>query len=89
MTPEQLKAIVVKQFEATGLLGCLDLEHSEFRELPRFFETSHLSMDLTISDASLASVACCLASQVKSDLSVSQGVEVEVSIRTKTPVLQE
>ncbi len=83
MTPEQLKAIVVERFEAAGLLGCLDLEHSAFRELPRFFETSHLSMDLTMADASLASVACSLAGQVKSDLFLSQGVEVEVSIRTK------
>src|ERR1700758_1331672 len=60
-----------------------------FRELPRFFETSHLSMDLTIADVSLAPVAGSLANQVKSDLFVSQGVEVDVSIRAKTPVFQE
>jgi hypothetical protein len=89
MTPEQLKAIVVEQFDAAGLLGSLDLEDSEFRELPRFFETSHLSIDLTIADVSLAPVAGSLANQVKSDLFVSQGVEVDVSIRAKTPVFQE
>jgi hypothetical protein len=89
MTPEQLKAIVVEQFEAAGLLGCLDLEQSEFRELPRFFETSHLSMDLMIADASLAAVAWSLAGEVKSELSMSRGVEVDLLIRTKTNVSPE
>jgi hypothetical protein len=84
MTPEQLKAIVVEQFETAGLLGCLQLEDSEFRELPRFFETSHLAMELTIADPSLASVTHHVAEEVKSDLFLNRGVEVDVHIRIKS-----
>ena len=83
MTAEQLKAVVIEEFEAAGLLGFLDLENSEFRELPRFFEVSHLEMELAVTEHSFIPVVSTLAEQVKNELSLSRGIEVDVLIRAR------
>jgi hypothetical protein len=86
MTAEQLKATVIEQFEAAGLVGYLDLESSEFRELPRFFEVSHLEMELAVTEQSFLPGVRRLAEQVKSELFLSRGIEVDVLIRARTLV---
>jgi len=58
MTPDGLKKRVVEEFNSKNLLKCLDVETSVFRELPRFFEASHLSMRLVLDD--LAAVAALM-----------------------------
>lgn len=88
MNPEQLRAIVTERFQAVGLLHCLDLADSKFNELPRFFEESHLTMELSITDPSLVPVACNLMNQLKSNLSLEHGVELEVVVRDKTLIGQ-
>ena len=88
MSAEQLKAIVAERFQAVGLLHCLDLEDSTFDELPRFFEESHLTMELSITEPSLVPVACSLTNQLKSDLSLKHGVELEVVVRARTLIGQ-
>ena len=84
MNPEQLKAIVRERFQAVGLLHCLDLEDSKFNEFPAFFEVSHLTLDLTIDDPSLLPVASSLTNQLKSELYLEHGVELDVVVRAKT-----
>lgn len=84
MTPEQLKVVFAKRFQAAGLLHGLDLEESKFSERPRFFEVSHLAVELSVTDPSLVAAVSSLADQVKSDLFVGHGVELDVLIRTKT-----
>ena len=86
MNPEHLRAIVIERFQAAGMLHCLDLEDSKFNEMPTFFEVSHLVMELSISDPSLAAVARRLMNQLKSDLSQEHSVELEVVVRAKTLV---
>jgi hypothetical protein len=66
----------------------LDLEDSKFSELPAFFEVSHLALDLTIDDPALIPVASSLTNQLKSDLYLEQGVELDVVVRAKTFVGQ-
>jgi hypothetical protein len=86
MTPEQLKEMVMQQFRSMGLLRCLDLEDSEFTELPTFFEVAHLSLDLTVNDPSVVCAAKSIAEQIKADLLMQQGVELEILVRTKALV---
>ena len=81
MTPEQLKALVLARFHAVGLLDVIDLQDSTFGELPRFFEVSHLSMDLTVTDPCFAPAVRSLVDQIKSDLFVSRGVELDAGTR--------
>ncbi len=86
MTPATLKEIVEQQFKAMGLLQCLDFGDSEFRELPAFFEVSHLSMDLTVTDAAVISVVQSVADQLKTDLFNQRGIELDVLVRSKAMV---
>jgi hypothetical protein len=86
MTPSMLREVVVEQFRYMGLLQCLDLEESEFRELPTFFEVSHLSMDLAVNDPEAIPVVQSVADQLKTDLLVERGVELEVLVRGKALV---
>jgi hypothetical protein len=86
MTVAMLKEVVVEQFRSVGLLQCLDLGESEFRELPTFFEVSHLSMDLAVCDPEAIPVVQSIADQMKTDLFVERGVELEVLVRAKALV---
>lgn len=86
MTPSMLREVVVEKFKSMGLLQCLDLGESEFRELPTFFEVSHLSMDLAVSDPEAIPVVQSVADQLKTDLFVERGVELEVLVRGKALV---
>jgi hypothetical protein len=69
-----------------GLLPCLDLDDSEFRELPTFFEVSHLSVDLTVTDTAVLPTVQSVADQLRIDLLVERGIELEVLVRTKACV---
>jgi hypothetical protein len=86
MTPSMLKEVVVEQFKSMGLLQCLDLGESEFRELPTFFQISHLSMDLAVYDPEAIPVVQSIADQLKTDLLVERSVELEVLVRGKALV---
>ncbi len=79
MTPEGLKKRVVEEFNSNGLLKCLDVDVSAFRELPRFFEASHLSMRLVLDDVATVAAAGSIAAEIKRDLE-RQGVELEYEI---------
>ena len=57
MSPDGLKKRILEEFNGSGLLEFLDVETSAFRELPRFFEASHLSMQLVLEDASVLAAA--------------------------------
>lgn len=83
MNPEQLKNIVMGRFQAAGLLDCLDLGDSRFSELPRFFEVAHFRIELSVKDAALATAVRQIAERMKSELSVSRGVELDVLIQTR------
>lgn len=83
MTPTMLKVVITEKFKAMGLLPCLDLDDSEFRELPTFFEVSHLSVDLTVTDTAVLPTVQSVADQLRIDLLVERGIELEVLVRTK------
>lgn len=70
-----------------GLLSCLDLEDSEFRELPTFFEVSHLAMDLTVTDSAILASAQSIADALRTELSTERGVELEVLVRARSCTL--
>jgi len=80
MTPDGLKKRVVEEFNCNGLLRCLDVETSAFRELPRFFEASHLAMRLVLHDIAALAAATSVAAEIKRDLE-QKGVELEYEIR--------
>lgn len=86
MTPDALKKRVVEEFNSIGLLKCLDVETSAFRELPRFFEASHLSMRLVLDNVATVAAASCVAAAIKRDLE-RQGVELEYEIRPQWNVV--
>ena len=86
MTPDGLKNRVVEEFNSNGLLKCLVVETSAFRELPHFFEASHLSMRLVLDDVAAVAVASCIAAEIKRDLE-GQGVELEYEIRPQWKVV--
>jgi len=85
MTPDALKKKVVDECNSIGLLNCLDVETSAFSELPRFFETSHLSMWLVLNDVAAVAAVSTIAAKIKRDLQ-RQGVEVEYEIRAQWKV---
>ena len=86
MTPDGLKKRVVKEFKSGGLLKGLDVETCVFRELPRFFEASHLSMRLVIDDIAAVAAASRAAAEIKRDLE-RKGVELEYEIRPQWSVV--
>jgi hypothetical protein len=70
----------VEEFQSVGLLKSLSVETSAFHELPRLFESSHLSMRLVLDDVGAVAAAGSLAADIKRDLERC-GVEVEYEIR--------
>ncbi len=82
MTPEALKKRIMEEFNSIGLLQRLNVETSAFRELPRFFETSHLSMRLVLDDVAAVAAASAIVAEIKRDLE-RQGVELEYEIRAQ------
>jgi|SRR5271165_4598373 len=86
MSPDELKKRVTEDFEGIGLLKCLDVETSAFRELPRLFEVAHLSMRLVLDDMAAVAAASSIAGRTKRDLE-RQGVELEYEIRVQWKVV--
>ena len=86
MSPEALKKRIVEEFHSIGLLQRLNVDTSAFRELPRFFETSHLSMRLVLDDVAAVAAASAIVAEIKRDLE-RQGVELEYEIRAQWKVL--
>ena len=82
MSPDALKKRVVEEFHGIGLLEFLDVETSAFRELPRFFEASHLSMQLVLENAYALAAATAIAARMKRELE-EQSVELEYEIRVQ------
>lgn len=87
MTPDVLKQRVVEEFNSIGLLKSLDVETSAFRELPRLFEVSHLSMRLVLDDVGAVTAASSIAAEIKRELE-RQGVELEYEIRAQWKVVR-
>jgi hypothetical protein len=85
ITPGALKQKVIEEFEAASLLNVLQLESSLFRDLPHFFEVSHLSMRLVLNDVAAMATAGILAAKLKRDLQ-EQGVELEYTIAARWKV---
>lgn len=86
MSPDSLRKRVMEEFQSTGLLQCLDLESSAFRELPRFFEASHLSMRLVLQDAAALAAVSGTAAQIRRDLE-RQGIALDYLIRVQWKVM--
>ena len=86
MSPDALKKRILEEFNGSGLLEFLDVETSAFRELPRFFEASHLSMQLVLEDASVLAAASAIAAKMKRELD-QQGIELEYEIRVQWKVV--
>jgi hypothetical protein len=87
MTPNELKNKVVEAFDSANVLTSLEVDASSFRELPRLFESSHLSMRIMLNDQAAMAVAGSIAAKLKSDLQQA-GVELEYSIITQWKVLR-
>ncbi len=85
MTQNALKERIVKEFESAGLIKCLELEESGFRELPGFFEVSHLAICLTLNDVAALAGAGSIAAKLKSDLH-QEGIELDYAIRVQWAV---
>jgi len=86
MTADALKKRVVEEFKSLGLLKSLDVETSDFSELPRLFEVSHLSMRLVLDDVGAVAQATRVAAEIKRDLE-RHGVELEFEIRPQWRVV--
>jgi hypothetical protein len=86
MTPDALKKRVVEDFKSLGLLKSLDVETSNFSELPRMFEVGHLSMRLVLDDVGAVAEASRIAAEIKHDLE-RHGVELEFEIRPQWRVV--
>ncbi len=82
MTPDSLRAKLIKEFDSVKLLHSLDLKDSTFQELPRLFETSHLAMQVVLSEVSALATASRIAAALKRDLA-QQGIELEYSITVR------
>jgi hypothetical protein len=87
MTPNELKNKVVEAFDSADVLTSLEVDASSFCELPRLFESSHLSMRIMLNDQAAMAVASSSAAKLKSDLQ-QVGVELEYSIITQWKVLR-
>ena len=85
MSPDALKKRVVDEFKSTGLLKSLDVDTSDFRELPRLFEVGHLSMRLVLDEINTVAAANSIAAKIKGDLE-RQGIELEYEIRPQWKV---
>ncbi len=79
MTTEDLKNRVVAEFKELGLGAQLDLAESDFRELPTFFEVSHFSMGLAVTE-DVIDVATSIATDLRSSLQ-KQGIELDYVVR--------
>jgi hypothetical protein len=82
MSPDELRNKVVEAFDSVSLLKSLELDASSFRELPRLFESSHLSMRITLNDQAAMAVASSIAANLKRCLQQS-GIELEYSITSQ------
>lgn len=87
MTPNELKNKVVEEFDSANLLKSLELDASSFRELPRLFESSHLSMRIMLNNQAAMAIASSIAAKLKSDLQ-QLGVELEYTIVTQWKILR-
>jgi len=85
MTADALKKRVMEEFDSLGLLTSLNVETSAFSELPRFFESSRLSMRLVLDDVGSLAEAGLVAANIKRELE-PQGVELEYEIRVQWKV---
>lgn len=86
MSPDALRKRILEEFNCIGLLRFLDVETSTFRELPRFFESSHLSMQLVLENVSALAAASTIVAKLKRELE-QQGVELEYAIRVQWKVV--
>ena len=85
MTADELKKQVVEQFDSASLTRSLELEASDFSELPRFFEVSHLKMRIALNDQTAVAAASKILAGIKRDIQ-QQGVELDCAIAVQWKV---
>ncbi len=80
MTLEDLRTRVMAEFNSAGLQRYLNLQESQFREMPTFFEAAHFYMELTVSDGDVLPLATNIALRVKGEL-LKAGVELDYTVK--------
>jgi len=83
MTTQTLKQHMVEKLASAGLLQDVDLEKSEFSELPRFFETSHFFMRLIVHSGASLPRSREIAARMKQNLQ-SQGIELDYLVQAQS-----
>jgi len=83
MTTQTLKSGAVERFASVGLLKDVDLERSEFSELPRFFEVSHFFMRVILNNAASLPRSNEIAARMKHDLQY-QGIELDYVVQVQS-----
>ena len=83
MTKQTLKHHMVEKFALAGLLQDVDLERSQFSELPRFFEASHFFVRLIVQNPDSLARSKEIAIRMKQELQF-QGIELDYVVQAQS-----